>query len=90
MMIELTPQEWLAGMEEKIAPVATLVQLVEPTPGNPDPIMDAKALMHTTFHTFRSGMRDNDPSLHRLARIEHDCAAVLGALNFGDQMWQTA
>lgn len=33
-------------------------------------------------------MRDNDPSLHRLARIEHDFIAALGALNFGDQARQ--
>lgn len=29
MIAELTPQEWLAGMEKKIAAVAALVQLVD-------------------------------------------------------------
>lgn len=29
MIAELTPQEWLAGMEKKIAAVAALVQLLD-------------------------------------------------------------
>jgi len=44
MIAELTPQEWLAGMEKKIAAVAALVQLVDgPTPGKPDPVKDWRA-----------------------------------------------
>lgn len=89
MIAELSPAEWLDETEKKIAGVRALTQLVDgPTPGQPAPVTDPRAWIHTDFHTFRMGMHDNDPSLPRLARIEQDFVAAIGALNFGGQMRQ--
>lgn len=89
MFAELTPDEWLDGMEKKLSAVRALRLLVEgPRAGNEDPVTDGKAWVHTAFHTYRSGMPDNHPDIYPLARIEHDFVAALGALNFDDQSRQ--
>ena len=86
MFAELTPDEWLDGMEKKLSGLNALRLLIEgPQVGKPDAVRDAKTWVHTAFHTYRSGMPDNHPGIHPLARIEHDFVAALGALNFDDQ-----
>lgn len=55
MIAELTPEEWLAGMEKKIAAVAALVQLVDSsTLGRPPCV--GRLWMSLAFRTSRSGM----------------------------------
>ena len=89
MFAKLSPDEWLDGMEKKVAGMKALRLLVEgPGSGNADPVTDAKAWVHTAFHTYRSGMPNNHPDMYPLARIEHDFVAALGALNFDDQSRQ--
>ncbi len=75
---------------EKKAAVVALVELVDgPTPGTaPKAISDAAAWVHKSFCVYRTGMADNDANLPRLARIEHDFIAAIGALNFDDQKRQ--
>ena len=89
MFDELSPDEWLYAMERKLAGVNALRLLVEgPGEGKPDPVKDARAWVHCTFEVYRSGMPDNHPAAHELARIEHDSIAALYALNFDDQTRQ--
>lgn len=81
-------QVW-QSLEKRASAVNALVELVDgPAPGKPYLIADEAAWVHTAFYTYRSGMDDNDPAMPRLARIEHNFIAALGALNFGDQMRQ--
>lgn len=89
MTRELTPDEWLDGMERKLSGLNALRVMVEGPPrGQLDPVGDGKTWVHAAFHTYRSGMGDNDPALPRIARIEHDFIAALSALNFDDQTRQ--
>lgn len=89
MLAEQSPDEWLYAMERRLAGVNALRLLVEgPGEGKPDPVKDAKGWVHLAFKFYRSGMPDNHPSEHELARIEHDFVAALGALNFDDQTRQ--
>lgn len=89
MFAELSPDEWLNGMEKKLQAVNALRVLVEgPGAGKSDPVDDAALWVHTAFQTYRDAMPDNHPALHPLARIEHDFIAALGALNFDDQTRQ--
>lgn len=73
--------------EKKMSAIDALIELVEGAfPGKiPRVIGDPAAWVHCAFHTYRSGMADNDDGLPRLARIEHDFIAALVALNFDDQ-----
>jgi hypothetical protein len=90
-MIETASPEDRAvdGYQAKLSAVYALVQLVDgPAPGQPDPVKDARAWVHTAFHTYRRGMGDNDATLPHLARIEYDFIAALVALNFDDQRRQ--
>ena len=77
-------------LESKASAIAALVELVEGPPSDEKPrvIHDAAAWVHTALYTYRSAMADNDSDLPRLARIEHDFIAALGALNFDDQKRQ--
>ena len=88
---ELTPAALaLDSLEKKVSAIKALVQLVEGSEpvGKAPLISDAAAWVHTAFYTYRSAMADNDPTLPRLARIEHDFMAALVALNFDDQRRQ--
>jgi hypothetical protein len=86
MFVELSPDEWLDGMEKKLSAVNALRLLIEgPVAGKSDPVRDANAWVHTAFHNYRSAMPDNHPAAPVLARIEYDFIAALGALNFDDQ-----
>ena len=85
---ELTSDEWereCFGKREMA--VGALVEMVDgASPGDtPRAIPDPVAWVHTAFYLYRSGMGDNDPKLPRLARLEHDFIAALGALNFDAQ-----
>ena len=89
MTRDLTPDDWLNSMEKKLAGLNALRLRVEGQPvGQPDPVEDGKAWVHTAFDTYRSGMNDNDSSLCRIAQIEHNFIAALCALNFDDQTRQ--
>ena len=76
--------------ERKSAAVSALAELVDGPPSRRTPltIADPAAWVHKSFYLYRSGMADNDASLPRLARIEHDFIAAIGALNFDDQKRQ--
>ena len=88
---EVSPETlWRECQEKKAAAVAALTELVD-GPGSrrtPLTIADPAAWVHRSFYLFRSAMADNDPDLPRLARIEHDFIAAIGALNFDDQKRQ--
>jgi len=89
MFAELAPNEWLDGMEKKLAAVNALRLLVEgPGAKEADPVRDGRTWVHIAFHTYRMGMPDNHPGILPLARIEHDFIAALSALNFDDQTRQ--
>ena len=74
----------------KLGAIVDLEELVNgPKTGEmPVHIPDAALFVHQAFRQYRSGMDDNDPYLPRVARIEHDFIAALGALNFDDQKKQ--
>lgn len=78
------------SLEKKVSAIKALVQLVEDSEpvGKAPLIKDPAAWVHTAFYTYRSAMADNDPTLPRLARMEHDFIAALVALNFDDQRRQ--
>jgi len=78
------------NLEKKASAIKALMQLVEGSDpvGKAPLIRDAAAWVHTAFYTYRSAIADNDPTLPRLARIEHDFMAALVALNFDDQWRQ--
>lgn len=89
MFAELSPDEWLDGMEKKLSGINALRLVVEGAEaGTPDPVRDARSWIHAAFCTFRSGMPDNHPGIHPLARIEHDFVAAVSAMNFDDQARQ--
>ena len=75
---------------QKAAAIAALTELVDGPSSRRVPltIADPAAWVHKSFYLYRSAMDDNDPDLPRLARIEHDFIAALGALNFDDQKRQ--
>ncbi len=88
---ELSPQALTRqNQEKKASAVKAMIELVEGSaPGEQlRVITDARAWVHTAFHTYRSAMADNDANLPNLARIEHDFIAALVALNFDDQRRQ--
>lgn len=76
--------------ERKAKAIAALTELVDGPSSRriPVTIADPAAWVHKSFYLYRSGMDDNDPGLPRLARIEHDFIAAIGALNFDDQKRQ--
>lgn len=70
--------------------VLALAELVDgPLPGQePRAIPDPEDWVHRAFYWYRSALVDDSPHLPRLARIEFDFIAALGALNFDDQKKQ--
>lgn len=83
---EISPNQWLAAMERKLAAVNALRILVEgPGVGTSNPINDPEDWVHRAFQTYRSGMPDNHPSSYELARLEHEIIAALSAMNFDNQ-----